>query len=215
MKGVDRAHNLAIIEDGFENPAGTGFLVNGGDLCDKFAGETLLLTNAHVISNDPTDRAALPPEKARISFQLLGENATVFHVQEILWCSPKEEFDATLIRLDKPVNAKEAFPVARYLPTADQKQRMYIIGHPKGMKLQFPIKDNVLLAIDDTQKYLHYRAPTEGGSSGSPVFNEDWELIGLHHAGGFTMPRLDGQEGIYAANEGITLQSIQKQIQKP
>ena len=57
---------------------------------------------------------------------------------------------------------------------------------------------------------VHYRATTEGGSSGSPVFNATlWEVIALHHMGGKTgMARLNGDAGTYAANEGISLLSI-------
>ena len=36
-----------------------------------------------------------------------------------------------------------------------------------------------------------------------------WEVIALHHAGGkLGMPKLNGQAGTYAANEGIWVQSI-------
>jgi V8-like Glu-specific endopeptidase len=57
---------------------------------------------------------------------------------------------------------------------------------------------------------VHYRAPTEGGSSGSPVFNSRlWQVIALHHKGGkIGMPRLNGKPGSYGANEGVSMQSI-------
>ena len=42
------------------------------------------------------------------------------------------------------------------------------------------------------------------GSSGSPVFDNGWRLIGVHHAGGVRMPQLNNTGGTYAANEGIT-----------
>ena len=61
-------------------------------------------------------------------------------------------------------------------------------------------------------KWRHYRAPTEGGSSGSPVFNQDWELLGLHHSGGKDMAKLNGKEGRYAANEGIWIEALRKGI---
>ncbi len=207
---IDRAHNVAQIMDPADNAVGTGFLIKGSDIAESLGDEPLLLTNAHVISEDERDRGALSRDQARINFELfddVGER----RVREIIWSSPRDELDATLVRLDTKMTGKETFPIARNLPLADGNQRVYIIGHPKGMKLQFSIKDNKLLALKD--HFVHYRAPTKGGSSGSPVFNEYWELIALHHAGGFNVPRLDG-DGVYAANEGISIRAIADRIRQ-
>ena len=95
---------------------------------------------------------------------------------------------------------------------------MYIIGHPGGRDLAFSFQDNELLDHEGPPDgkpqipgvcRVHYRA-TEGGSSGSPVFNSHlWEVIALHHKGGREgVPRLNGKEGSYGANEGIGIQSI-------
>ena len=46
------------------------------------------------------------------------------------------------------------------------------------------------------------------GSSGSPVFDNHWQLIGVHHAGGFNLPQLNNAGGTHAANEGITFDAI-------
>jgi hypothetical protein len=40
------------------------------------------------------------------------------------------------------------------------------------------------------------------------VFDDEWRLIGLHHAGGTRMPQLNRAGGTYAANEGITIEAI-------
>ncbi|MGH9894297.1 MAG: trypsin-like serine peptidase, partial [bacterium] len=110
-------------------------------------------------------------------------------------------------------------PIARALPVLEDAARVYIIGHPGGRDLAFSFQDNELLdhegpptgqpQIPDVCR-LHYRAPTEGGSSGSPVFNARlWEVIALHHKGGkMGMPKLNGKDGTYAANEGISIQSM-------
>lgn len=57
---------------------------------------------------------------------------------------------------------------------------------------------------------VQYTAPTEQGSSGSPVFNsQNWRVIALHHAGDSkAMKRLNGREDSWPANEGIWIQSI-------
>jgi len=88
-----------------------------------------------------------------------------------------------------------------------------VIGHPRGLNQpQFSLQDNLLLDYDDT--YVHYRSPTEPGSSGSPVFDNKWALIALHHAGAIDTPRLNHRGGSYAANEGIRLSAILEALRR-
>lgn len=91
-----------------------------------------------------------------------------------------------------------------------------MIGHTGGGGLKFSFQDNELLDHEGSADNqftsvpcrLHYRAPTEKGNSGSPVFNDGyWQVIALHHAGG-TLSRLNGKPGTYQANEGIAMRSI-------
>ena len=53
-----------------------------------------------------------------------------------------------------------------------------------------------------------------GGSSGSPVFDaRQWEVVALHHKGGtMGMPRLNGKDGTYGANEGLGLLAMKAEI---
>ena len=65
--------------------------------------------------------------------------------------------------------------------------RAYIIGHPRGLSTpQFSLQDNVLLDHDD--RFLHYRSPTEPGSSGSPVFNDSGNSSRFITPAGSTCP---------------------------
>jgi hypothetical protein len=68
------------------------------------------------------------------------------------------------------------------------------------------MRDNHVLDHDEVR--LHYRTPTLGGSSGSPVFNRAWELIAVHHAGRQRMPMLHGKPETYPANEGIWIDRV-------
>jgi V8-like Glu-specific endopeptidase len=72
------------------------------------------------------------------------------------------------------------------------------------------LHDNVLLDYDE--RFLHYRTSTDAGSSGSPVFDAQWDLIGLHHASGTHMPRLNKARGTYAAREGVTIDAIRRSL---
>jgi endonuclease G, mitochondrial len=55
-----------------------------------------------------------------------------------------------------------------------------IVQHPRGEKKQVALRDNRI--VDELEFFLHYEADTEPGSSGSPVFNDQWEIVALHHA---------------------------------
>ena len=204
--GIDRCRAVAQICTEMGEGFGTGFLVKGSELHASLGDELLLLTNAHVVSNDPKVSGALQPEDALVKFEALGLSG--IRVKELIFTSPPLELDATLLRLDKAVTeSMSPYPIAKLLPAMEEgkQQRVYIVGHPRGGGLSFSMNDNLLLAHKDPR--IHYRTPTEGGSSGSPVFNQQWKLIGLHHAGG-NLARLDGQPGTYEANEGLWIGAI-------
>lgn len=42
--------------------------------------------------------------------------------------------------------------------------------------------DSYRVYMQEVPKVARYRADTEGGSSGSPVLNNEWNLVALHHA---------------------------------
>jgi hypothetical protein len=208
--GLSSSEAVALISSETRG-VGSGFLVTGSDLADSLPpDEVFVLTNAHVVAADPALPETLLPEEARVSFQGLG--LTDHHEVTQVWSSPLRELDATLLRLTPPApDGASPLRLARRLPTLDQ--RVYIIGHPLGGELSFSLQDNQLIDIHEPK--LHYRTPTEPGSSGSGVFNADWKIVALHHAGSLEMPRLnqeEGQSATYAANEGISILAIKQAL---
>lgn len=190
---------------------GTGFLISGETLCEAWDGQQVFVTNNHVVSKPRSTTIAILPQQAEITFDVLdgGIEPKRYKVEELLWQSPIGEYDTTILRLNEKVEGYEDLIVAAEMPSNRGKDRIYVIGHPKGGDLSFSFQDNLLLDFNDDR--IHYRSPTERGSSGSPIFNGNWELIGLHHSGSEDMPKLDGS-GMYPANEGIPLPSIKKAL---
>ncbi len=63
-------------------------------------------------------------------------------------------------------------------------QAISIIQHPDGGPKKYGVRDNeLLMAPADTDLFLEYTTDTLPGSSGSPAFNKDWEVVALHHSG--------------------------------
>jgi hypothetical protein len=52
---------------------------------------------------------------------------------------------------------------------------------------------------------VRYRTDTEPGSSGSPIFDSEWEIIGIHHAGGDRDPQ---NLSVWLNNKGIRIDKI-------
>jgi Trypsin-like peptidase domain len=211
---LERCRGVARIEDPLQSGVGTGFLVAGASLHPSFP-DRVLVTNAHVVCAD--DPEALDPEQAHVTFRAIeradGPSGT-YRIAKVLWCSLRHQLDVTIAVLDGYPEEAIPCPVAAHRPRmdSDPAPQTYIIGHPSGAEqVMFSIRDNLLLDADETR--VHYRTPTLEGSSGSPVFNAMWQLIALHHLGLTHMPKLHGEAGTYAANEGIWIDRIKAELQ--
>jgi hypothetical protein len=211
VNGLTRCRAVARIQTRYDDGVGTGFLAAGPDLHPDLP-PLVVVTNGHVV-----------PERLEIddgvaAFHGLdadpGRNVAL-QIARICWYEPSTPpgLDTTILELTEYPTDITPVPLARKLPrlSVQAPPRAYLIGHPRGLATpQFSLQDNLLLDHDD--RYLHYRSPSEPGSSGSPVFNDHWELIGIHHAGGFDLPRLNGQGGTHSANEGVTLPAIRARL---
>lgn len=213
LTGLERCRAVARIESKFSDAIGTGFLVGGKQLSPVLP-ELVLVTNGHVVPED------LPYGDARAVFHgLVGDGASArrsFEVVRWWWyqASKAPSLDVTILELDAYPADVDPIPLAARMPRlgATTPPRAYVIGHPSGWDTpQFSLQDNLLLDYDD--RLVHYRSPTEPGSSGSPVFDGAWSLIAIHHAGGLEMPRLHEAGGTYPANEGIAVGAIQAQLE--
>jgi hypothetical protein len=210
-RGLSRCAGVARIGREATRGVGTGFLLMGAALHPTLGEELYLLTNSHVVSPSPELPDTIRPADAIITFEgLPGAEGKSWTVKKLIFNSPISELDATLLQLDRSVPGVEPYPIASALPDGTGPQRLYVVGHPLGGGLSFSLQDNLLLDWD--QRRVHYRTPTEPGSSGSPVFDDQWRLIAIHHAGRADMRKLNGKPGTYEANEGINILTIVEKI---
>lgn len=156
---------------------GTGFMVS----------PRLLLTNNHVLE-DP--RAARFTE---VEFDYQKDRAGRLMPVETYSLDP-----ATFFQTNRPLDytlvavagrSTNGAPLDRYgwsrLVGTEGKilhgDPVNIIQHPAGRTKQLVLRSNRLL--DLLPDFAHYETDTEPGSSGSPVYNDLWEVIALHHSG--------------------------------
>jgi hypothetical protein len=208
--GLVRSKAVVRIENGSGQTVGTGFVLPGDAVHPSLDGACVLVTPAHVLRGDTESRGSLRVEEAAIvSGDADAEPAVArMRVSKLLFSSPSETLDVTVATVEPPIAGLEDYPIASAPPDIGQDARVYLIGHPGGADLS--ISDGTLLDREDN--ILHYRASTDAGSSGSPVFNAQWELIGFHHMSGPTLRRLHGEEGTYAASEGIWIGAVLSEV---
>jgi V8-like Glu-specific endopeptidase len=82
------------------------------------------------------------------------------------------------------VRLKDAPTLDHYLPLRparlEQDRRVAIIQHPGGFLKKISIQNNLVAFADD--RLVQYYTSTQGGSSGSPVFDDDFAVVAIHHS---------------------------------
>jgi hypothetical protein len=110
----------------------------------------------------------------------------------------KGELDYALLRVDgtpgsDPVGGPEtqdpSAPTRGFIeaPTDDHKfaldSAVFILQHPDGAPLKLALETQSVISVNSNDTRVRHRTNTEGGSSGSPCFDANWNLIALHHIG--------------------------------
>lgn len=172
---------------------GTGFVVWPG----------LILTNNHVIKS--SDLARFSRVQFNYEDDALGVRQTPieFALDPDRFFVTNPGLDFSLIAInERSVDGDAAltsFGWNRLHSEPDEiliGESVNIIQHPNGEPKQLALRENEVIGMPEEQ-FLHYRTDTASGSSGSPVYNDQWELVALHHSG---VPRRDEQGRILATD---------------
>ena len=187
-------------------PFGTGFMIS----------DRLLITNNHVIANSDAARGMLLEMDYELdlgqtspqSIQFTLDPDTFFVTNRV------EELDFTIVAVGECRTGNAKIKDFGFCPLSKSSSKhtlgefVNIVQHPNGDLKQVVVRENRIVNRGDF--VLHYLSDTEGGSSGSPVFNDDWQVVALHHYGGPYRQTTseDGQPLSQAMNEGIRISKI-------
>lgn len=170
---------------------GTAFLV----------GKNLVLTNRHVMNYTSKDRKW---ECGKFSIKLNTRDERV-GCRKVRYCSLK--YDYCVVEMNQMISGSslgEEFKALRLSLRAktDRDQLVLHIGNAGGMGIQASRGYGVII---DGGEFVHF-APTLGGSSGAPIFNEKREVIGINSRGSDDL-------GDYSHNRGVLSATIERELQ--
>jgi hypothetical protein len=183
------------------NALGTGFLV----------GPDTVLTNWHVF--EAAKNQGKPERLGcRFDYEVLPDGTTqpgqlvMLQAAGLLDSSPYSaaeatskpdnplptaaELDYALLRLASRVGEQQVEGAARgwialpkaVLPLAADVP-ILIVQHPEGSPMKLAMDTQAVIGLNGNGTRINYRTNTDPGSSGSPVFSMDWDIVALHHSG--------------------------------
>ena len=168
--------------------AGSGFMV----------ADNLVMTNNHVLPDISSARLS----SYHFNYQLddhgqiqegqivTGEPQGLFYTNATL--------DVSVAQIQAPPANAKASTLSLFPIMLQREQRVAIIQHPGGGLKKISLQSNhVQFASSDV---VQYTTTTQPGSSGSPVFNDDFNVVAVHHGA--------RSVGGYIRNEGTTMRAI-------
>lgn len=178
--------------------SGTGFLVSSN----------IVLTNYHVLKKLIEEQYSSNEVKVRFDYKKIrpqseGLDGEIFALADdwLIGYSPlsvydapfkngapsKTELDYALIRLadhlDRGAIQLPNTSTESFYQNYEAKKPLFIVQHPNGEPMKLAVDVDSILGLNENETRLYHKTLTEGGSSGSPCFNQNLDLIALHHIG--------------------------------
>jgi V8-like Glu-specific endopeptidase len=204
-RGIERSSSVCRIELPTGGGVGTGFLV----------APDLVLTNYHVVAPADGDDLATAAADLVLRFGYVtapegreadGQSFRLHPDEAIVQASPVAELDYALLRAEAKIRAAaDLRPLERPKQAVLAKgMGLNILQHPRGGTMQVALSSNGVTGVYDDIRRVQYVTLAEGGSSGSPCFDDEWQLVALHHA--------ERSKPFGTVREGIPIAPIYEEI---
>jgi endonuclease G, mitochondrial len=193
----------------------------------------LLMTNNHVLETISGSRSSAIEFNYQSDLDGKMRSSQTYELDPDTFFITDPELDYTIVAVKDGTSDRPALSSFGWNRLIEEQGKVIIgeyvniIQHPSGEPKQLALRENQV--VDLLDNFLHYLTDTAPGSSGSPVFNDQWELVGLHHSG---VPARDERGNIltidnkiwqqdlgesrikWLANEGVRISRIVKHLKQ-
>lgn len=225
--GLEAAKSICRVEVRDEDRRivefGTGFMVS----------PTLLLTCNHLINGEDECANSYVNFNYEDDVNFIPKTIKIASFDSSSFFYTDASLDFTLVALEELTHDKTPLSEFGFLKLIEDSGKALvgesatIIQHPDGFTKQIALRENQVVDVFD--HFIHYETDTAKGTSGAAVFNDQWEVVSLHHQS--IMKKDDngkiltdddelwdesmGEDKIgWKANEGIRISSILDHLKK-
>jgi hypothetical protein len=191
---------------------GTGWLI----------GPRLLLTNHHVVNarerGEPAAAAAdfMAQGKHTVAwfdYYVEGRDSVEIAVIDVVSSSPDLDYALLSLAENDVIDKRAPIALPQKRPNLERGTRLNIVQCPSGGPVRFAIRNNFFVGHGRQPFQIRYLTDTVQGSSGSPVMDDNWQVVAMHHGAQRVDPELyRGEPGLERVvkfhNQGIDIQTI-------
>ncbi len=207
--GENTLRDVRWLHQGYQAARAVVKIICGGTSGSGFlCGPNLVMTNNHVIgsANQAVGSEFVFFHELEPSGQTAQAVTMRAKVDGHFYTNP--DLDFTIVELaELPA---EVEPLNLLAAPVRRDERVNIIQHPGGRYKKISIQNNFVAFGNRT--VIQYLTATEPGSSGSPVLNDHFEVVGIHHSGGDLLEPDTLRK--FQRNAGTTMMAVAEDVQR-